>query len=147
MKLAWLVIVFICGALLPLQAGLNARLGKSIDSPVYASMFSFIVGAITVGIYLQFTKETFSWSGLKSASIYSWLGGGVTGAIFITATMLALPRIGMALTFGLVVAGQMIIAVVLDHFNILVAQQHNINIWRILGILLIMIGVIVVRKF
>src|SRR5688500_13151510 len=133
MKFAWIVIVFICGALLPLQAGLNARLGKSIDSPVYASMFTFIIGALTVGIYLQFTNETVSWSGLKSASIYSWLGGGVFGAIFITATMLALPRIGMALTFGLVVAGQVIIAVALDHFNVLVAQQHSINIWRILG--------------
>jgi bacterial/archaeal transporter family-2 protein len=147
MKFVWLIIVFICGALLPLQAGLNTRLGKSIESPIYASMFSFIIGAITVAIYLQFTKETISWAGIKSASIYSWLGGGVTGAIFITATMLALPRIGMALTFGLVVAGQVIVAVALDHFNILVAQQHSINIWRVLGILLIMMGVFIVRKF
>ncbi len=92
MKLLWLVIVFICGALLPFQAGLNARFGKSIDSPTYASLFSFIVGTLTVAIYLQFTKETVTWAGLKSASIYSWLGGGITGAIFITASMLALPR-------------------------------------------------------
>jgi bacterial/archaeal transporter family-2 protein len=147
MKITWLIIVFICGALLPLQAGLNARLGKSIESPVYASMFSFIIGAIAVGIYLQFTKETISWAGVRSASVYSWIGGGITGAIFITATMIALPRIGMALTFGLVVAGQVIIAVLLDHFNILVAQQHSINIWRVLGIALIIGGVIVVRKF
>jgi transporter family-2 protein len=147
MKIGWLIIVFICGALLPFQAGLNTRLGKSIESPVYASMFSFIVGAITVAIYLQFTKETITWSGLKSASIYTWLGGGVTGAIFITATMLALPRIGMALTFGLVVAGQVIIAVLLDHFKILVAEQHPFNLWRLLGIVLIMLGVIIVRKF
>ena len=147
MKFGWLIIVFICGALLPFQAGLNVRLGKSIDSPVYASMFSFIVGAVTVAIYLQFTKETISWAGLKSASIYSWLGGGVFGAIFITASMLAVPRIGMALTFGLVVAGQVIIAVLLDHFNVLVAQQHSINIWRVAGILLIMAGVVIVRKF
>lgn len=147
MKLTWLIIVFICGALLPFQAGLNARLGKSIDSPAYASLFSFIVGAITVGIYLQFTKETVTWNSLRSASIYSWLGGGVIGAIFITASMLALPRIGMALTFGLIVAGQVIISVLLDHFNILVTEQHPINLWRLFGILLIIAGVIIVRKF
>lgn len=147
MKIAWLIIVFICGALLPFQAGLNARLGKSIDSPVYASLFSFIIGAITVAIYLQFTKETISWAGLKSASIYSWLGGGIIGAIFITATMMALPRIGMALTFGLVVAGQMITAVILDHYKILVEEQHSFNGWRLLGILSIIIGVVIVRKF
>jgi len=147
MKIAWLIIVFVCGALLPLQGGLNARLAKSIDSPVYASMFSFIVGAIAVAVYLQFTKETITWAGLKSASIYSWLGGGLFGAIFITCTMLALPRIGMALTFGLVVAGQVIVAVLLDHFNVLVTEQHSINLWRVLGIILIIAGVIIVRKF
>lgn len=147
MKSIWLFIVFVCGALLPLQAGLNARLGKSIGSPVYASLFSFMVGALSVAVYLLFSKDTVSWAGLKSASIYSWIGGGLFGAIFITASMLALPRIGMALTFGLIVAGQVIIAVLLDHFNILVAEQHPINLWRVLGILLIIGGVVIVRKF
>ena len=147
MKLTWFLIVFICGALLPLQGGINTRLGKSIESPVYASMITFIVGAIVMGLYILFTRESISWSNLKSASIYSWLGGGILGAVYITATMLALPRVGMALTFGIVIAGQVIIAVLLDHFNILVAQQHSINTWRIMGIVLIITGVIIVRKF
>lgn len=147
MKATWLIIAFTCGALLPMQTGLNARLGKSIGSPIHASMFSFIIGALTVGIYLLFTKETISWNGLKSASISSWLGGGVIGAFFITASMLALPRIGMALTFGLIVAGQVIVSVLLDHFDVLVVEQHRINVWRILGIVLIISGVIIVRKF
>jgi transporter family-2 protein len=147
MKIIWLIIVFICGALLPIQAGLNSRLGKSLDSPAYASMFSFVVGALAVAVYLQFTKETISWTAMRSAPLSSWLGGGLTGAFFITATMLALPRIGMALTFSLVVAGQMIVAVLLDHLGILVEQSHSFNLWRFLGIVLIIGGVIIVRKF
>lgn len=82
MKLAWIITAFVCGALLPLQAGLNARLGKSIDSPIYASLISFIVGALAVAIYLPFARESVSWTGLKSASLYSWLGGGIIGAFF-----------------------------------------------------------------
>ena len=147
MKSIWLLIAFLCGALLPLQAGLNARLGKSIDSPVHAAMVSFIVGALTVGIYVLFTGASISWTGLKSATVSSWLGGGVIGAFFITASMLALPRIGMALTFGLIVAGQVIVSVLLDHFDILVAEQHPINGWRILGIMLILAGVLIVLGF
>ena len=147
MKAIWFIIVFIAGALLPLQGGLNTRFGKSIDSPLFASFFSFIVGAFAVALYLPFTKESFSWSGLRSTPLYYLLGGGLTGAVFITTTMLALPRIGMALTFGLVVAGQVIIAVALDHYNVLVAEQHSFNAWRLLGIILIILGVIVVRKF
>ena len=53
----------------------------------------------------------------------------------------------MALTFGLVVAGQMVVAVLMDHFDVLVAEQHSMNIWRLAGITLIIIGVVVVRKF
>lgn len=147
MKLAWLLIVFICGALLPVQGGLNAKLAKSMASPVYASMICFIVGALTMALYLPFTKETFSWQLFKGSAVISVLGGGVVGALFITASMLALPKLGMALTFGLVVAGQVIISVLLDHFNILVAEQHPINIWRSLGMLLIIVGVAIVEKF
>jgi transporter family-2 protein len=95
---------------------------------------------------LQFTKESITWAGLRSASVYAWLGGGLTGAIFITGTMLALPRIGMALTFSLVVAGQMIAAVLLDHFDILVSEPHHFTIGRLAGIVLIILGVIMVRK-
>jgi bacterial/archaeal transporter family-2 protein len=147
MKIIWLLIVFFCGAVLPIQAGLNSRLGKSLDSPAFASMISFLVGALAVAAYLPFTRESLSWAGLRSASVVSWLGGGLTGAFFITASMLALPRIGMALTFSFVVAGQMIIAMVLDHFGVLVAEPHAFNGWRFLGIILIVGGVILVRRF
>ncbi|MET0634512.1 MAG: DMT family transporter [Chitinophagaceae bacterium] len=147
MKGIWLIIVFICGVLLPFQTGLNAKLGKSIESPGYASLLSFIVGALTVAIYLQFTRESLSWAGLKTASLYSIIGGGIIGAFFITASMLALPRIGMGLTFGIIIAGQMVTAVLLDQFNIMVSQQHSINAWRIIGVLLIISGVVIIKRF
>lgn len=147
MKITWYIIVFICGAILPLQTGFNARLGKSLASPVYASMICFVVGALAMLLYLPFTKESMTWAAFKSSSFFSIIGGGIAGAIFITATMLAMPRIGMALTFGLIVAGQVIVAVMLDHFNILVAQQHAINLWRLLGMVFIIIGVLIVQKF
>ena len=136
----------VAGTFLPVQAGLNSRLGKSIESPVYASMISFITGAVAVLIYIMITKQHVSWAGLKTAPAYTWIAGAL-GAFYVTTVILAFPRIGPALTFGLVVLGQMVIAVLLDHFNILVAHQHNINIWKILGVILIVGGVIIIRKF
>ena len=109
-------------------------------------MRGFIVGALAVLVFSLITKHPVSWTGLKSAPEYVWLGG-ILGAFYVTAIILAFPRIGPAMTFGLVVAGQMIISVLLDHFNILVAQQHSINIWKLLGILLIVTGVVIIRKF
>lgn len=146
MKTTWIIIALLSGAFLPIQAGLNSRLGKSLESPVYASMISFLVGVFAVLIYALFTKQHVVWAGIKSVPVYAFMGG-VLGAFYVTAIILAFPQIGPALTFGLVVAGQMVIAIALDHFNILVAQQHSINIWRILGVLMIIAGVFIIRKF
>jgi bacterial/archaeal transporter family-2 protein len=146
MKVLWIIIAFISGVFLPIQAGVNIRLGKSLDSTVYAAMLSFGVGIITLLMYIIITRQGITWEGVKTAPAYAWLGG-VLGAFFVTGTMLAFARIGPALTFGLVVAGQMVIAVAFDHFNILVAQQHSINIWRIMGITLIVTGVVLIQKF
>lgn len=145
-KLIWLAIAFVAGSFLPIQAGLNNKMGKSLDNPLYASFISFVVGAITVGLYILLTKQSGTWSGLKTAPSYVWLAGAL-GAFYVTAIILSFPLIGPALTFGLVVAGQMVISILLDHFKILVAQPHPINIWRIVGVLLIVGGVIIIRKF
>ncbi|MPR35808.1 DMT family transporter [Salmonirosea aquatica] len=145
-KVIWIVLAFLKGAFLPIQAGLNTRLGKAAGSPVYASMFSFVVGAIGLIIYILLTRQSISWSGVREAPGYVWIGG-LLGAFYVTVIILAFPKLGPGLTFGLVVAGQMILSVVLEHNNILVAQQNPINAMKILGIALVIAGVIIIRKF
>ena len=66
-KLLWIVLAFIAGALLPVQAGVNAKLGKAAESPMHAVFISFLVGALGVFVYLLLTKQSISMSGLKSA--------------------------------------------------------------------------------
>jgi bacterial/archaeal transporter family-2 protein len=146
MKITWVLIAFISGAFLPIQAGLNTRLGKAVESPVHASLISFVVGAFAVLLYSILTKQHVTWAGLRTAPAYVWLGG-LLGAFYVTAIILAFPRIGPALTFGIVVGGQMIMSIVLDHFDILVAQPHPVNVWKLLGIALIVTGVVIIRKF
>lgn len=137
---------FLAGAVLPIQAGINAKLSKAGESPVHAAVISFIVGTLTLILYLVFTRQTFSWSGLKAAPTYVWTGG-FFGAFYITAVILAFPRLGPGLTFGLLVAGQMLISLLLEHNNILVIQQQPISMGRIVGLVLIVIGVIMMKKF
>jgi transporter family-2 protein len=145
-KATWIMMALLSGAFLPIQAGLNTRLGKSIGNPIYASMISFIVGALSVAVYILITKQQVVLSGLRTAPYYVYIAG-ILGAFYVTVIVLAFPKIGPALTFGLVVAGQMGISIFLDHFNILVAQQHSINLWRLVGVILIVAGVVIIRKF
>jgi len=146
MKIIWLLIALVSGAFLPIQAGLNGRLGKAVQSPLHASLISFIVGAFTVLLYIVLTRQQVLLSGLRTAPLYVWMGG-LLGAFYVTSIILAFPQIGPALTFGIVVAGQMIMSVLLDHFDILVAERHPITVWKLLGIVLIVTGVFIIRKF
>jgi transporter family-2 protein len=146
MKSIWIVMTLLSGAFLPLQGGINARLGKSIASPVHASLVSFLVGAAALFSYILITRQPAQLPGLKTAPWYLWTGG-LLGAFYVTVIILAFPRIGAPLTFGLVVAGQMIAAVLLDHFGILVTGFHPVNAWKLLGVALVIAGVVIIRKF
>lgn len=145
-KIIWITLAFLSGALLPIQAGLNAKLGKAAESPFYASMLSFAVGTLGLITYILITKQSISWAGVKEAPLQVWMGG-LLGAFYVTVIILAFPKLGPGLTFGLVVAGQMIISMILEHFNILVAQQNSISLMKMVGVLLVIAGVIIIRRF
>lgn len=145
-RLVWILFVIAAGAVLPLQAGFNARMGKAVGSPVWASLISFAVGTVALLVYALAVRTPLQFSGFKSVPANTWLAG-VFGAFYVATVVSAFPRLGAALTFSLLVAGQMLVSLVLDHFNILTAHQQTINPYRILGMLLIIAGVLLIRKF
>lgn len=145
-KVIWVLLAILSGAFLPIQAGLNARMGKAVASPVYAALISFVVGTIGLLVYILLSRQTLSISGLKAAPGYLWLAG-LLGAFYVTVIILAFPKLGPGLTFGLIVAGQMILSVFLEHKNLLVAQQNPVSVMKILGIGLIVVGVVIIRRY
>jgi transporter family-2 protein len=70
-RIIWIVVAFLAGAFLPLQGGFNALLGKEAKSPMYASMFSFIIGTILIALYVFTTRQTVSWEGVRGAPWYA----------------------------------------------------------------------------
>lgn len=145
-KILWIFMAFAAGAFLPVQAGLNMKLGKAAGNPIQGSMISFLVGLTALLAYILITRQSLSIEGLKSAPAHVWLGG-LLGAFYVTVVILAYPHLGPSLTFGLIVAGQMIISALMEHFNLLVANPTPINFYKIIGLALIVVGVIIVRKF
>jgi bacterial/archaeal transporter family-2 protein len=47
----------------------------------------------------------------------------------------------------LLIAGQLLVAVVLEHFNVLVAEPHPISLFRLAGVALVLAGVAMIRIF
>ena len=145
-KFYWIGLVLLAGAILPIQAGLNGKMGKVLESPEWAVLISFLVGTITMILYVIVMRLPINFQKINDVPKSTWIAG-VLGAIYVTTVVLAFPRLGAALTFGLIVAGQLIISLVLDHFKILVSVQHPINLPRLLGVALIVAGVIIFRRY
>jgi transporter family-2 protein len=145
-KIIWILVSLLAGSFIAVQGGLNTLVGKEIKSPIHASLVSFIVGTTLLALYTVVTRQTVSFDGVRNIPWYAWIAGAL-GAFSLTAIVLAFPKLGPGLTFGLLVAGQMIISVVLEHYGILVAQPHPISLLRVLGVLLVVGGVALIRMF
>lgn len=130
-----------------MQATVNNKLADSVGSPVLAAMISFTIGTIGLFIYCLLTGVPLTnVTAAKDASLVVWIGG-LFGAFFVTTTALIVPRIGVALTFSLAIAGQTVVTLIVDHFGWLGVPEKPINLPRILGAALITVGVILVQRF
>lgn len=145
-KLIWILLAVIAGSGLPIQAGLNSKLAKTGGSPLHAAMISFFVGVIALLLFVLFTSQNVSWKGLKEAPTYSWLGGFL-GAFYVSVVIYSFPKIGPGLAFGLIISGQLLMSLLMEHFQVLGAQPQPISVGRIAGMLLIIGGLIVMKRF
>jgi transporter family-2 protein len=48
---------------------------------------------------------------------------------------------------ALLIAGQMAVSLVMDHYGLLGVAPQPISLWRILGAVLLFVGVVLIRKF
>lgn len=137
----------LAGVVLPIQAGLNVQLGRAVQQPVFAAFASFIIGSIGLLIYLFVIKFDFATvSQAKTISPIVWVAG-ILGAFYVVAVIVLAPKLGTALTFSLVVFGQMAISLILDHYGLLGLPVKAISWQRILGIAFLIAGVLLMRKF
>jgi transporter family-2 protein len=69
------------------------------------------------------------------------------GAFFVLASIVLTPRLGAAATIGLILTGQVIASMVIDHFGLIQVPVHEASVPRVLGTLLIIAGVVLVQRF
>lgn len=136
----------ITGALIPIQAATNAAFSKSVGTPVATGLVVFIVGLLAMGLFMLATRVSVpTIEQFKAAPVYSYLGGLIVATYVVMITILA-PRIGMGPAIGLIVTGQIICAVLIDHFGLFNVPIHSISISRIVGVLLMISGIYFVMK-
>lgn len=146
----WLIIGFIFGFCPPIQTAINSALGQQLNSSIMASLVSFTVGTIVLFILtLIFNKSlkvaTFNNKQGKLKPIY--FIGGILGVIFVTTNIILMPHLGAALTTIIVMLGQMLMGIIIDHFGLLGTNVNKVTTRKVSGIIAIMIGIILLRLF
>jgi transporter family-2 protein len=145
--MAWwlLVLPFVAGSVLPLQAGINGQLSKQIASVTGAAMISFLVGSAVLLTATLVQRQFPSLGALRGLTWWQW-SGGFLGALFIFTAAFAGPRIGATLFMVLALAGQLSMAVALDHFGWVGFREAPISAGKLLGLAAIFVGVWLIRR-
>jgi transporter family-2 protein len=133
------------GMFTALQAPTNAMLARPFNSPVNAAFVSFAVGTLVLLVAVLALRVRPDWGGVQALPWYAWLGGAY-GAVFVVAAAFAAPRLGVASTITLMIAGQLVAGMLVDHFGGFGIAPRPINLTRILGVGLVFAGVILVRR-
>ena len=142
----WLLALpFLAGAVLPLQAGINGQLARQLSSVFAAALISFAVGSLALLLMTLSQREMPGLGALKALTWWHW-SGGLLGAFFIATAAFAGPRIGALLFMVLVLAGQLGMALLLDHNGWAGFREAPITLGKAAGLALIIGGVWLIRR-
>lgn len=135
------------GSTLAMQPGINGQLSKGLQRPFLAALISFGVGflaLLTINLVRRDGlpgREAFS-----SVPVWIYVGGGLLGAFAVTTALSVAPRLGAATWISLLIAGQMLTSLALDHFGLVGFATSPINGPRIVGAVLLITGVALIAK-
>lgn len=144
--LAWAFAVA-AGALVTVQAGANAELKRGFGEPVPALIVNYLLGLSVVVAY--FLAMRISWPSFEKMGAVPWWAwfGGLAGSAYGVAAILLAGRLGAATLMALVLTGQLVASVILDHFGWVGFEVHPASIGRIAGCLLMLAGLACISMF
>jgi transporter family-2 protein len=133
------------GGLIAVQSVINAALGKRLGD--LGSIFIVTLVSVTVALPLVLlipgAASLRSLPGLSQWYLYL---GGIIGILIVGAPILLIPRIGATITLTALVAGQLALAVVIDHFGLLGVPRSEITPTRVLGVAVLALGTLLIVR-
>lgn len=133
-------LTLLAGMLLSLQAGVNTRLRTGLGDPGLAALVSFLVGTAALALFALARRADLP-TAVTIARIPWWAWtGGLLGAVYVAGVTVVAPRLGVAALTALVVAGQLAMALVLDHFGWLGFARRPVDLVRVAGVAMVLGG-------
>ena len=145
-NLIYYILAFAAGFGLTTQAGVNSQLRVYLNNPLQAGLISFAVGALFLAIIALPQGTRWNFGEMINFPWWVWIGG-LLGAFFVVSAILIVPRFGATTYLVLNLIGQMITALILDHYGWLGFPVQKTSFLRALGAVFLVIGVVLIRRF
>lgn len=139
----FLLMAFGAGSAIAIQAVVNGQLAAGLGGDTLsAALVSFCIGMMLLALIgIARGGLTASLSMLPRQPLWT-LAGGVLGAGFLFSTAFLAPRIGLSNMLVLIIAGQLLTSVTIDHLGLLNALQRPVSPLRAVGVLIVLVGVL-----
>ena len=135
----------LAGVAIATQQVFNGGLRNAIGSVWWAGLVSYLGGTAFMMAALLVTRTTIpAAASLRQVTALQWTGGFL-GGVYIILSLVALPRLGVALVLALVVVGQMVASLAFDQFGLFGIPQHPVSLIRVVGALALVGGVLLIK--
>lgn len=134
------------GLTVAVQSAINNQLKLALGgSTLLAALVSFVVGGLCLlGVYWASGQRLSQLLLLQNIPWWMLLGGAL-GAVFVFGSTLLVPKLGLALMISLIVFGQIVMSLLMDHYGWLGVPVQELNVTRLLGAGLVLAGVLCVN--
>jgi bacterial/archaeal transporter family-2 protein len=141
-----IILTLITGALIPIQAAANAACSKATGNPILAAFITLSTGLIAIILYMVISKTPLpEIATLKSVHPINFTAGLIVAIYLIIITFIT-PRLGVGSSIGLIITGQIIGAITIDHYGFFNTMIRTVDFKRVLGTLFMIIGIYLVMK-
>lgn len=145
---AWLYpLILACGALQAFGPPMNGALRQALANPWLASIVSFLpIVAFLAVVFLCQLRPLPTREGMGGMPWWAPLGG-LAGAFAVVAGLLFVDKIGAGAFGGLTITANILMSLAVDHFGLFGMETHAINVWRVLGGVLMVAGIALIAMF
>jgi transporter family-2 protein len=152
-----IVLAFIAGACIAIQAAMNAQLGQLFNNSLLATTYAFFTSFILVAfitLFLFFNKQAmvgqtgFAMSfteSIKEVPWYLWVSC-IFSVIGVGSFYFLIPKMGVGNVMSYALTGQIIVAMAISHFGLFDSPTKLISASKFLGTVLLGIGIILINK-
>lgn len=143
----WVILGVLVGIFPPLQAVFNGQLRLATDSILTSTFWSFFLGAILLAIIVLIAEKRIKipTKDQNQQPIPLWVySGGLFGIMIVGGTIVVIHQLGAILTSLLFIFGQLLMAVIVDHFGFLGLTKRRITLQKLIALTLMAIALFLV---